>query len=82
MEIICSHYYESRLLLKFGQNQHLKSFLKNTGMKQLAESSPHNNYWGTGIHMKDAACFDRDKWGNNILGTLLMEVREELKVSP
>ena len=40
------------LSLKFSQNQDLKAYLLRTGNKQLSESSPHDKFWGTGIHME------------------------------
>ena len=72
---------KTALTLKFSQNNDLKTYLLNTATKLLAEASPYDTVWGTGIHMKDPTCFDRDKWGKNMLGAILMDVRTELAIS-
>lgn len=46
----------------------LKKLLKNTGTRKLIESSPYDRYWGCGS----------DGSGENRLGYLLMEVRNEI----
>jgi hypothetical protein len=66
------------VLLKFTQNPHLSEILLKTGSKTLAESSPHDGSWGTGISIREKHAFDRDRWGQNLLGIILMEVRDSL----
>lgn len=64
------------LRMKFDQNEHLKKFLLSTGDKYLAEANVTDLFWGIGVHMKDLPK-DRDQWpGQNVLGELLMELRE------
>lgn len=53
------------LRMKFTQNEDLKKKLLATGDAELHEDSPTDKYWG----MK----------GQDVLGKLLMKVREELK---
>lgn len=53
---------------KFSQNNALKISLINTGDAILEEASPTDFYWGTG----------GKNTGKNMLGILLMELREKL----
>lgn len=54
---------------KFTQNKDLKKILLETGDALLVEHTANDNYWGDG----------GDGSGQNMLGKLLMELREELK---
>jgi len=65
------------LLLKFKQNPDLLEELKKTGTTTIVEASPHDSIWGIGYNEKDALA-NRSTWGQNLLGKLLMKVREEL----
>jgi len=65
-------------LLKFGQNEELKEQLLATGDKILIEASPLDRIWGIGYGEKNALR-NKEKWGANLLGKALMEVREELR---
>lgn len=56
------------LLAKFEQNYDLKIKLLGTGDAILIESSPRDEYWGSGKY----------NMGKNKLGRLLMEVRDSL----
>ena len=57
------------LRAKFTQNEELKRILLETEDAILVEHTTNDNYWGDG----------GDGSGQNMLGKLLMEVREELK---
>ena len=66
---------------KFVQNPEILSKLLATGNVLLAECSEKDTNWGIGIGMKDDARFDVSKWkGDNYLGRILMDVREELRM--
>lgn len=66
---------------KFIQNPELKNKLLDTGNKLLAECSASDDIWGIGIGIKDENRFDVLKWrGENLLGRILMDVREELRI--
>ena len=54
---------------KFTQHEDLKQLLLSTGNSILVEDSPHDYFWGCG----------KLKTGKNMLGKLLMELREELR---
>lgn len=57
------------LKAKFTQNPELRKKLLSTGSARLIENSPRDSYWGIGADGK----------GQNRLGCLLMELREELR---
>jgi hypothetical protein len=64
--------------LKFSQNQKLGKILKDTGNKILVEASPHDDYWGIGIDLHSPDLHNKSKWGKNILGQIIMEIRDQL----
>lgn len=67
---------------KFSQNAELKTYLLSTKGKVLAEASPYDKIWGIGLSMDDEMRFNMTKWrGQNLLGEVLMQVREALKAS-
>ena len=57
------------LRAKFTQNEELKKILLETGDAHLVEHTTNDRYWGDG----------GDGSGKNMLGKLLMELRDELK---
>ena len=65
---------------KFVQNDDIQETLLKTDSALLAECSPYDRKWGIGIDIKDPDRLDISKWkGKNLLGRILMEVREELR---
>lgn len=65
---------------KFEQNPDLKAILIETGDAILAEASPRDKIWGIGIGEKAAAAKDPSEWpGENLLGKILMELRDEFR---
>lgn len=60
---------EIAVFAKFKQNKKLKDLLLSTGNAELVENSPRDYYWGIG----------KDGKGKNMLGKILMKVRELLK---
>ena len=65
---------------KFSQNKDILQKLVSTGNELLAECSPFDKKWGVGIDIMDPDRTDISKWkGENLLGRVLMEVREELR---
>ena len=65
---------------KFAQNEELLEELLSTGNKTLAGAFPRDVKWGIGIAIDDPERFAPAKWrGENLLGKILMEVRDELR---
>jgi len=59
------------LIAKFTQHKDAKDLLLSTGNKKIVEHTKNDTYWGDG----------GDGSGKNMLGKLLVEVREELRKS-
>ena len=69
-------------LAKFGQNAGLRRRLLDTGDSILAEANPKDLIWGIGMADNDPAAQDPANWqGQNLLGKVLMSVRETLASS-
>ena len=66
------------LRLKFNQNENLKKKLILTNNKNLYEASPYDRIWGIGYTKTNALKTDKSKYGLNLLGKALMELRSEL----
>jgi ribA/ribD-fused uncharacterized protein len=65
---------------KFGQNEILAQKLMATGNAILMEANKWDNFWGIGLPLNDEACGDQNLWkGSNIMGKLLMELRDILR---
>lgn len=59
---------------KFTQNTELREVLLQTGSRPLIEASPFDRIWGIGYSAEKAEA-NRHKWGKNLLGQTLVEVR-------
>lgn len=59
------------LLCKFSSHSDIREILLSTGNQKLVENSPIDYYWGCGS----------DGSGKNMLGIILMEIRELLRNS-
>ncbi len=57
------------VLRKFETHAELRELLLNTGEAKIVENAPHDYYWGCGA----------DGSGKNMLGHILMDVREQLR---
>jgi ribA/ribD-fused uncharacterized protein len=66
------------LRLKFNQNHIIKEKLIATYPKILYEASKYDKIWGIGYYDNDAINIDKNKYGQNLLGNALMEIRKEL----
>lgn len=65
--------------LKFSQHEDLKERLLATGNRTIAEASPYDLIWGIGYGANDDLALDQANWrGQNLLGKILMSVREAL----
>lgn len=64
---------------KFRQNPHLSEYLKSIPKACLiCEVNPRDSVWGIGLSADDERAYDVQTWqGENLLGKVLMEVRNE-----
>ena len=63
---------------KYKQNPDLRELLLSTGDSILAEASPKDAVWGIAMDAESAAKTNPSDWpGENLLGKILMELREE-----
>jgi ribA/ribD-fused uncharacterized protein len=64
---------------KFTQNPALLATLLATRGTTLVEASPYDRIWGIGLAATDARARDPKQWkGQNLLGAILTELRDEL----
>lgn len=64
---------------KFGEHADLRAFLLGTAPKVLVEASPSDAIWGIGLGQSSPEIRDPMRWrGQNLLGFILMDVREAL----
>jgi ribA/ribD-fused uncharacterized protein len=78
LELLRADWHEVKLAImeravraKFSQNPDLRALLLATGSAEIVEDSTHDPLWGLG----------RNGQGENRLGRLLMQVREELRTA-
>ncbi|KAH0159541.1 DUF1768-domain-containing protein, partial [Aureobasidium melanogenum] len=57
----------------------LKELLLQTGDRELVEASRFDRVWGIGFDAQQALAVPREKWGQNLLGIALMNVRERIR---
>ena len=67
------------LYYKFSQNSILQQKLLNTDNKKLYEASPRDKIWGIGFSAEKAIHIETIKYGCNLLGIVLMEIRDKFK---
>ena len=66
--------------LKFTQHEDLRIRLLATEDRIMAEASPYDLIWGIGFRANDDLALDQKNWkGKNLLGKILMSVRDSLK---
>lgn len=67
-------------LLKFQSDEKLKEQLLDTGDRIIVEGTPFDPIWGVKIKWSDDRILDEKNWnGQNLLGKVLMDVREKLR---
>jgi len=62
---------------KFIQNHNIKEKLLETHPKQLYEASPWDKIWGIGYDKETAIRKNPNRYGQNLVGKVLMEIRDE-----
>ena len=70
---------EEGCFYKFSQNAEMGAFLLSTEEIELVESSPYDRIWGIGFSRQDAPSKPREAWEKNLLGKVLMRVRQRLR---
>ena len=65
------------LRIKFAPNTDLAAKLTATAQKTIAEAGQSTTY-SIGMSLNHKDLFKTEKWSKNVLGKLLMKVREEL----
>lgn len=76
----CEEFMLTVNLAKFNQHPDLRKILLDTGDLILAEASPTDRKWGIGMKATDYGASDPSNWkGQNLLGKVLMKVREQLR---
>lgn len=68
---------EACLYVKAIASKEFREALLNTGDSIIVEASPTDRIWGIGFKAEDALP-NIDKWGENLLGKCLMELRKKL----
>ena len=70
-------------LAKFTRHEQIRNYLLSTGDAVLAESSPVDYVWGTGVAAHHSFASVPSSWrGKNLLGFVLMDVRHHLREHP
>jgi ribA/ribD-fused uncharacterized protein len=65
-------------MLKFSQHEALKQQLLETKELHIVEASPMDRIWGVGFGAQKAP-YNRSRWGLNLLGIAIMNVRKRLR---
>lgn len=71
---------EQTIKAKFNQNPQLKELLLSEEFdnKQFVEASPYDRIWGIG-YSEDFAMANINDWGQNLLGKIITQYRENHK---
>jgi ribA/ribD-fused uncharacterized protein len=72
------HHMKIGNCLKYSQNPKLEEILLQSGDKTLYEANPFDNIWGIGFSGEKAQGIDPQMYGTNLLGQILMEIRDEI----
>lgn len=70
-EMVKDDIMRKAVLAKFSQNDEIKEILLSTNNETIIEKTSNDYYWGCG----------KDGSGKNMLGTILMEVREKFSTN-
>lgn len=78
-------HFKSRIVLtacwfKFAGSSDLRNYILSTGNSLPVEMNPGDRIWGSSLSIDDPDRDDPSKWqGSNLLGTILVTVRDELR---
>lgn len=76
---VCREVVYQGNLAKFSQNFDLKKLLLETGERIIAEASPYDKIWGIGLSEDDPRALRLPWPGQNLLGQVLMRVRNAVR---
>ena len=80
LDKVCYDVVKAGNRAKFAQNKALRDALLATGDAILAEAAPNDKKWGIGMTAVVAEKTPQADWnGKNLLGKVLMELREEFR---
>ncbi len=77
-ETKCKDIMKKGLSYKFTQNRNCLEALKATGETSIVEASRSDRYWGIGMAISDKDIGNSALWGENIMGQMLEDLRDEL----
>lgn len=61
------------------KSPYYSKLLKDTGNRQITECNPRDNRWSCGLSENDPDAMNEGLWlGKNLLGKVLMQIRDEL----
>ena len=63
---------------KFLQNPGLLTMLRSEQCEKFVEASPFDRIWGIGYDENTAMTVSENEWGENLLGKILTNVRDQL----
>ena len=79
-QLVAPQIMENVVLKKFQQNLETRRKLLDTGDAIIVEATEFDRYWGSGLNIMDNAHSNPTAWrGENVLGQILMKVRETLR---
>ena len=70
---------EEALYQKFTSNHVLRDAIIATENRIILECNPYDNYYGTGVEIADDKLANNTYEGKNIMGKLLMKVRDKIR---
>lgn len=65
--------------LQFNQNPEMQKILLDTQNREIVEAASYDKIWGIGFNEENAKNTDKTKWGQNLLGKAIMEIRALLQ---
>ena len=79
-QLVAPQIMENVVMMKFKQNLKARQKLLGTGNAILVEATEFDCFWGSGLNILDDSHADVTQWrGTNVLGKILMTVREHLR---
>ncbi len=74
---VCQEQITPGIIAKFQQCQPACDALLATGTKDLAYANATDHLYGIGLSIRDPCILDKKKWGMNVMGNILKNVRKK-----